>query len=140
MATLLLLLGLLVAPCLGGDGAVDPEPRIYASTPLEALQLEACLAHAHGDSAGVLDLLGALEARLLAGEGMEDAQAVSALALLGDTRLRTGDERGAAAAFRLMAGRLSADLLCAPCAPQTPPALAPTPAPVSEPPPVPRPQ
>ena len=128
MVLLLLLLGLLLSPCLGQDDAVVPGVRIYAATPLEALLLEASMAHARGDAEQVLDLLGALEARLLAGEGMQAERAVSGLALLGATRLRVGDERGAVQAFRLMAGRFPGEPLCPSCQPGALPQVA-TPAP-----------
>jgi hypothetical protein len=67
-----------------------------------------------------LDYLGALEARILAGEGMPAADAVSALALLGTLRLHAGDEVGAEAAFRLMVGRFPGEAPCPPC-PECPP-------------------
>ncbi len=123
MATLLLLLGLLVSPCLAQDGVGPADVRIYASTPLDALLTEATLAHDRGDALQVIELLGAVESRLLAGEEMQAQCAVRALALLGAARLERGDDAGAAAAFRLMAGRVIQGDLC----PATPQPSAPAP-------------
>ncbi len=109
MALILLLLLALMASA--------EQPRLWSSVPLEALHHHAREAHRGGDAAQALDYLGALEARLLAGESMPAADAVGALALLGDLRLRAGDTAGAEAAFRLLAGRFPGDVPCPRCPP-----------------------
>jgi hypothetical protein len=108
MALILLLLLCLAAP----RAAV---PSLYSSVPLGALLHHAREAEARGDDARALDYLGALEARILVGEGMPAQDAVSALVLLGTLRLLVGDEAGAEAAFRLMVGRISPQVPCPPC-------------------------
>jgi hypothetical protein len=94
------------------------EPQLWTSVPLEALHHHAREAARSGDNPTALDYLGALEARLLAGEGMEPADSVGALALLGDLRLRAGDQEGAEAAFRLLAGRFPGVTPCPRCPPR----------------------
>jgi len=96
------------------------EPELYPSSPLGALLHHARLAEARGHDDLALDYLAALEARLLAGEGMDAPDAVSALALLGSLRLVAGDEVGSEAAFRLMAGRFPGEPPCPPCPPCPP--------------------
>jgi hypothetical protein len=93
-------------------------PRLWPSVPLEALHHHARQAARDGDTPLALDYLGALEARLLAGEEMDAADSVGALALLGDLRLRSGDRDGAEAAFRLLAGRFPGAAPCPRCPPR----------------------
>jgi hypothetical protein len=93
------------------------EPRLWASVPLEALHHHAREAGRSGDEELALDYLGAVEARLLVGERMDAADAVGALALLGQLRLQAGDQQGAEAAFRLMAGRFPGRSPCPRCPP-----------------------
>lgn len=113
MVLLLLLLMGLAAPHAA-------EPELYTASPLGALLHHAQQAEARGDFVASLDYLGAVEARILAGEEMPPADAVSALALLGTLRLHVGDETGAEAAFRLMVGRFPGETPCPPC-PECPP-------------------
>lgn len=108
MVSLLLLCALSVASWAA-------EPALYPSVPLEALLHHARLAEAAGEERDALDYLGALEARLLAGETLPPAETVGALALLGDLRLRAGDVQGAEAAFRLLAGRFPGQVPCPAC-------------------------
>ncbi len=108
MVLILLLMLMLAAPHAS-------EPSLYSASPLGALLHHARLATASGDDAAALEYLSALEARLLAGEGMPAEQAVGALALLGDLRLRAGDREGAEAALRYMLGRYPGRGLCPPC-------------------------
>ncbi len=98
--------------------AVCASPQLWPSVPLEALHHHARAAERAGDPALALDYLGALEARLLAGEAMDAADAVGALALLGDLRLRAGDQAGSEAAFRLLAGRFPGPAPCPRCPPR----------------------
>jgi len=115
-----MVLTLILLLCVAAPRA--DEHDLYPSSPLGALLYHARQAEGRGQDELALDYLGALEARLLAGEGMEAPDAVSALALLGSLRLVAGDEVGAEAAFRLMAGRFPGETPCPPCPPRSPPA------------------
>ena len=120
---------LLLLICLAAPYAVEPE--LYLASPPRALLHHARQAEARGNDTAALDYLSAIEARLLAGEGMPPSDAVSALALLGSLRLRWGDEAGAEAAFRLMAGRFPGQSPCPPCPDCPPPHQRHAPAPTT---------
>ena len=109
--------------CLILVGLLASAPAAAAPS-LEALHEEAQLAAALGAEDHARRLLSLVESRLLAGESMPAELAVSSLALLADLRLRAGDAVGAAAAFRLLAGRFPDAQIC-PGPRESPPARAP---------------
>ncbi len=109
--------------------AQDAAPELYAVNAPVVLLQRAGLAEQRGDVHQALVLLGALEARMLAGEAVPDSLVVSALATLGRLRFEEGDLEGSAAAFRLLAGRFPGGGICPLCPGE---GRLPTPAPAEE--------